>query len=111
MSEPMTEHTPTPWNIGISDNGRADWVFASGQAIADCEFINDKGVTEANAAFIVKAVNNHDALVKALEQCAASFSTAPGSVAQCQSEIGAEFQRRMDIAGDALAVVGSGEQP
>lgn len=48
-------------------------------------------------------------LTKALELCAAPFSTSPGTVAQCQTEIGVEFQRRMDIAGEALrsAVGGS----
>lgn len=48
-------------------------------------------------------VAQRDALVKALEECAASFATPPGSVAQCQRAISVEFQRRMDIARAALS--------
>jgi hypothetical protein len=66
----MAEHTQTPW---LSD---PDWregyswnihiVDAANPDMRIC-FMTSDGPAEANAAFIVKAVNNHDALVKALE--------------------------------------------
>jgi hypothetical protein len=46
-------------------------------------------------------------LEKALRECGAEFSTNPGSVAQCQAEIGEEFQRRMDIANAVLQPKGA----
>jgi NCAIR mutase (PurE)-related protein len=66
----QSKHTPTPWvvttdssgftAINNHDNFRSDFPLAT-----MC-----KGMTqgEANAAFIVKAVNNHEALVSALEK-------------------------------------------
>jgi hypothetical protein len=67
----MAEHTPTPWRV--ETNCWTPWNGAVGilplnddedSAIA----WTTAGTNEAaNAAFIVKAVNNHDALVKALE--------------------------------------------
>jgi hypothetical protein len=66
----MSEHSPLPWNTGELDNGRLDYVFAHGQAIADCEFVGDGRVNEANAALIVRAVNSHAQLVAALEKIA-----------------------------------------
>jgi hypothetical protein len=62
-------HTPIPWRVEKAVNG--NWIEA-GHASAPVSiartFYNDVGsVTEdANAAFIVKAVNSHDALVTAL---------------------------------------------
>jgi len=61
----MAEHTPTPWRV------KPDTTFIEqfenrrwGLIVADCR-MTDEGA--ANAAFIVKAVNNHEALVKELE--------------------------------------------
>jgi hypothetical protein len=64
----MSEHTPTPWQIGITlyppvhFYGEAD---AAGycRAIGSCVTAFGKENDEANAAFICKAVNSHDALV------------------------------------------------
>ena len=46
-----------------------------------------------------------EALEAALRECAATFATSPGTVGQCQSEISAEFQRRMNIAAETLAAL------
>jgi hypothetical protein len=73
----MADHTPTPWVV-----------------VSRSEFHN--GLTymhQANAAFIVKAVNSHDALVKALQQIA-----------------NGEFdylKDAMNAAGDALEAIAS----
>jgi hypothetical protein len=65
-----TTHTPMPWNIGISyidgdiaireDNGAGECVAV----VCDC--YEDQA---ANAAFIVRACNSHDAILTALEAC------------------------------------------
>jgi hypothetical protein len=39
---------------------------------------------------------------KALEQLAAPYSTPPGTGRRCEAWVNAEFQRRMDLAYDAL---------
>ena len=69
----MTEATKRPWNRG--ENGRDTFGIyaANGKRIAEVlprPADDDFGFPDeaiANAEFIVKAVNNHDALVAALE--------------------------------------------
>jgi hypothetical protein len=66
----MAEHAPTPWVIGGDD--WEPWKGAISIIGADYEtiFWTPSGRNEAaNAAFIVKAVNSHASLVKALESC------------------------------------------
>ncbi len=77
----MTTHTPTPWNL----NPKAVLVIESeGITVASCGNANViRDQWEANAAFIVRAVNAHDELlrvVKALE----SWVDA-NNMPQCQS--------------------------
>jgi len=63
----MSEHTPTPWRVYEDDDCIV--CFGEGDSICDCApgspFVK-MGAAKANAAFICKAVNNHEALVKAL---------------------------------------------
>lgn len=73
----MADHTPTPWIAAtkFSSVVGVPIVGASGQHIANTSLPglpeewpdHRKRRAEANAAVIVKAVNNHDALVKALQ--------------------------------------------
>jgi hypothetical protein len=59
----MTEHTPLPWATD------GTYIVARfGPTIADCSKSPSMPWPErrANVAFIIKAVNNHDMLVKAL---------------------------------------------
>lgn len=63
MSE--QKHTPGPWRTGGTNNGRSDWVFADGQAVADCEFLNDDRINLANARLIAAAPD----MLEALTQC------------------------------------------
>lgn len=66
----MTQNTPTPW---LQD---ATHVYDQREnCVANCDQKN-YGRDEANAAFIVRAVNSHDALVKALEKSAEGWSNA-----------------------------------
>lgn len=63
------EHTPTPWStveiLGMGKTG-----VRGVRPICDAMVRRDQeeGEAEANAAFIVKAVNSHEALVEALRE-------------------------------------------
>lgn len=65
------KHTPTPWRVFTTKDGRklVGVGDKDGQGILDCGFgvwswMHADGI--ANAELIVRAVNSHDALVKAL---------------------------------------------
>lgn len=66
-------HTPTPWIIVPEERGwlyQADWLWIMREQtrIARVVVYTESPAEHcANAAFIVRAVNSHDALVKALE--------------------------------------------
>lgn len=86
----MAEYTPTPWALDGS------WVVGDGGlTIADCgkssSYLRKERL--ANAAFIVKACNSHEALVKALQPFAAiaeavfkKYETAPGQFREPYSD-------------------------
>lgn len=69
------EHTPTPWYQGAIA-GTEGTIFANGDGV----IVED--VAEADAAHIVKCVNLHDELVKALELCIINAETAAKYVSE-----------------------------
>lgn len=72
----MTKHTPTPWKAiknscfwEIQPENRSDSdPYQIGDVCASCPENDVHGLQQANAEFIVRAVNSHDALVAALEK-------------------------------------------
>lgn len=70
----MDEHTKLPWKVFTTTDGRKLVGIGSeeGEGILDCGFgvwaWNDPAGI-ANANLIVNAVNSHDHLVKALDEC------------------------------------------
>lgn len=62
-------HTKTPWTLEASFDGYCDINIMSGDdaVIEWTENIDHKDREKANAEFIVKAVNSHVPLLKALE--------------------------------------------
>lgn len=65
----MSERTKLPWHTGADRNPpRPGLVLSGSEWIADCEFPDDEDEGEANAAFIARACNSHEALVKALTE-------------------------------------------
>lgn len=80
----MPKHTPTPWNCAsafssvvgvpiIAQNGKriGNTALPNMPENMPSEWDEFKRDAVANAAFIVKVVNAHEAVVKALEECAA----------------------------------------
>jgi hypothetical protein len=99
----MTEHTPTPWHVdGLYVTNREP--PAVRPSIADCGRSPRIGRAEqvANAAFIVKAVNNHEALVDALE-CAREYIEPDTDWARAD--------RLLKKINDVLAAVGQVGKP
>lgn len=66
-----TKHTPTPWKEGKSSAPMTECIILSesGYVIGEVYNCQDNPENTANAAFIVRACNSHDALVEALAQC------------------------------------------
>ncbi len=69
----MENHTPTPWVVN-DNSGMALVILGVSRRnqrreVAVVQYHNgsDDSEVRPNAAFIVKAVNNHDALIEALE--------------------------------------------
>jgi hypothetical protein len=88
-------HTPTPWNVTRDENdARALIRDGNFMRVAECGRAFVPGIAEANAAFIVRAVNAHEALVELARRVAEHFAhtDAPLGIA----------------ARDALAKAGEG---
>jgi len=67
MERPMSEHTPTPWTYrAASDVGDGIIIGGENSNAALVPGYNDHPHNIANAAFIIRAVNNHAALVNVL---------------------------------------------
>lgn len=65
-----TAHTPTPWEIrDVPSRERFKITDSTGYTIAEMPSYPIIEKEEANAAYIVRAVNAHEALLEALEQC------------------------------------------
>jgi hypothetical protein len=65
-----TEHSTLPWEAG-NHSAIAGRIFdALGDDVASCRFAAHENpeLAQANAAFIVKACNAHDELIKALRE-------------------------------------------
>lgn len=92
----MAKHTPTPWRVFKSKSG-TKLVGIGGQdgvGILDAGFgvwsWNDpEGI--ANAEMVVKAVNNHDKLVKALSESRAALIAFKDAVEASQKMNGREY--------------------
>jgi coenzyme F420-reducing hydrogenase delta subunit len=92
-----TNHTPTPWRVKSRTT--------QGQFVTDTLIVNDKEhviaklhcEAQANSAFIVQAVNSHDALVAALK------------VAECEIQKGGTVDREIVLQriSEALKLAGA----
>lgn len=64
----MAEHSPTPWQF----DGEDALFDRDGELVGDMGLFTDEPLA-ANAAFIVKAVNNHDEAIGFLELASISL--------------------------------------
>lgn len=119
LSRSELVHTPTPWKTD-PDLGNQCVLGPDGVQTADCSiFVNPKfgkrtdAINEANAAFIVRAVNSHDAneakiaaLVKALEDARRDLLAL-----KSKSDIGSLRNRQIEASAkriaDAIALASS----
>lgn len=120
----MAEHSATPWQLchhlqstekdASCKCGYRGGIWGDGGEMLVCEMRNcnlheghdmtpvgDRATQLANAAFIVKAVNAHDALVKALEEADLTL-TALGLFPESHTR---------KIIRDALVCVGERQEP
>lgn len=71
----MNKHTPTPWALNTDDIPPTIYAEVNQHCIAILDDssgaykFDDVATCEANAEHIVRCVNSHDALVKALQEC------------------------------------------
>ena len=66
------QHTPTPWEAVTRGHSAIVRTVAGACKVAEARSREPLQVDEINAAFIVKAVNSHDDLLKALRYCEAA---------------------------------------
>lgn len=93
------KHSPTPWKYGTTDLAAA-FIYDESGTIAD---IPARVVCRADAAFIVKAVNAHEELLKALklaQECLRQVSAGgTSSITQTPVSIG-DTRKAIDEAID-----------
>lgn len=93
----MIEHTPTPWNISHVRTTEDTAMIVGGEGFEPIADVAEDG----DAAFIVQAVNNHDALVRALEYV---LGFDHGNCLRASQEC-------RDVAREALDAAGSPGKP
>jgi hypothetical protein len=76
-----TEHTPTPWIVDESDQDFDQIISRTeeGLEVLVADVYGDIETSKANAAFIVRACNSHDALVAVGTRIAKYFDGTSGS--------------------------------
>lgn len=102
------QHTPTPWHVG--DGKAARIIYGQdGYAIADATVYHGRhgGAEEANAAFIVRAVNAHDDLVAALRKARNAISEEVLAAGDEDHPTIARHARIIDEIDAALAKAGA----
>lgn len=61
------KHSPIPWILKYTDEENCEYDINSpdGECVYSCESYYPSGISNENSEFIVKAVNNHYALLEA----------------------------------------------
>jgi hypothetical protein len=90
----MIEHTPIPWELDAED----DLAICGGNIVlARTQHVrHDKEL--ANAVFIIRACNSHEALVKALRAARLNVCEAHGF----PGHIGKQIDAALELAEDGL---------
>ena len=80
------KHTPTPWELHQDEDLKSWFIWAKGNMAASLPRRTD-GVDKANAEFIVRAVNSHEALLNKLKHAQARLFVHEGN-SELYDEIG-----------------------
>lgn len=111
LNKQLAEHTPLPWiEDGWAEYDRVAklWVFSlrvSGLPIVKC-YGDSAEKAEANARLIVKAVNNHEKLVEALNLIAETCGVVNYS---SHNQMREAIESAMSIAEELLATLKKAE--
>jgi hypothetical protein len=96
-SQSVAECTPIPWQVNTEAGRPTREVFSGDILVADCGLYGLAWIdTEANAQFIVRAVNNFDALLrgaKEMREAAAACFRVIASVPNLIQELEKELHR------------------
>lgn len=101
------KHTPTPWTFTNQTTDERPWCVitikdATDDVVIQREYhINDAQKEEANAAYIVKAVNCHEQLVKALKWAEPLIAEWFNQKPHCQDTSGLSLIRAALAAAEA----------
>lgn len=104
----MTEHTALPWSLDDDGDTIYIWADAVKDYVALATDFSWGAPHKANAAFIVKAVNNHDALMQALMDALCELSAC---ATQMGCREGGSVHRAQEAARRTLAAVSSPSNP
>ncbi len=105
----MNKHTPTPWALNTDDIPPTIYAEVNQHCIAILDDssgaykFDDVATCEANATHIVRCVNSHEALVKALEELTATIDAGRKSA----DYVALQEHRVMRNARAALAAAGT----
>lgn len=99
---PGKAHTP-PWKVGRGPAGEVEILGGMRMNASPILASMEHDDREANAALIVRAVNNHDALIAALET-AESAMTVHGGNRDCQFD----FEETLFCVRSVLAIAKGG---
>lgn len=97
------KHTPTPWEVAVIDSGDTAYGIygPNGEVIADIPTMAHC-VEDADARYLVRAVNAHDALVSTLREARdMAYGLARAAAKDVSTDvrvIAAEMERRFDAA-------------
>lgn len=100
----QTQHTPTPWTYRKAQQHfyiEAENAPGFGRSVAEVRFVgnHDTGWTsEANAAFIVTAVNSHETLIQAVKDLRYAFYVENSS-----KKLKEAFSKHADVLKDIIA--------
>jgi hypothetical protein len=79
----MSEHTPTPWVLFV-DGKKPYAIMPAGREGDICSF--QQAPSDEDADFIIAAVNNHESMLRSLEQCAKLFDVLASTMERWATE-------------------------
>ncbi len=94
-------HSPLPWNVVIVDEEPVIHHMVTPETSDGswCVTCTDSGLTEPDAEFIVRCVNNHDGLVKALKEMREASAAMMRVIAWAESDLTGALANELSSVG------------